>query len=98
MVEAELEELVRHGVTATSTYEEFKKGFLASRPMGFGSHSLLARGLYALQLRPWLDAFPREQLLVLFMDDMKTPEAAHAQVAKVSRASSDWWVGSTGAL
>ncbi len=34
------------------------------------------------QLHPWLEAFPPEQLLVLFMDDMKTPEAAHAQVAK----------------
>lgn len=38
------------------------------------------------QLRPWLEAFPREQLLVLFMDDMRTPEAAHAQVAKVRYA------------
>lgn len=35
------------------------------------------------QLRPWLDAFPREQLLILFMDDMRTPEATHAQVGKV---------------
>ncbi len=26
--------------------------------MGHGGHSLIARGLYALQLEPWLDAFP----------------------------------------
>lgn len=37
------------------------------------------------QLQPWLAAFPREQLLVLFMDDMRTPEATHAQVGKVSK-------------
>lgn len=126
-------ELAQHGVTPATTYEEFKAGFLASRPMGYGSHSLLARGLYALQVRvslcvcgggdsiwsdtgggvaycpvsrfhsikplinqqstrhttmqlqPWLAAFPREQLLVLFMDDMCTPEATHAQVGKVGR-------------
>lgn len=143
MVEAELAELAQHGVTPTTTYEEFKDGFLASRPMGYGSHSLLARGLYALQvggiclscrlhllvgwmstgmmrgwggirhvsrikqsltkhtyihthtqpwnqLQPWLDAFPREQLLVLFMDDMRTPEATHAQVGKVKHNHCQW--------
>lgn len=124
VVAAELAELEHHKITPATSYAEFRDGFLASRPMGFGSHSLLARGLYALQvrepgllmsivtrsslewlwdvrehdhdhacvvctslrtqLRPWLEAFPREQLLVLFMDDMRTPEAAHAQVAKVS--------------
>lgn len=52
VVEAELKELEAHGVTPATTYPEFKKGFLASRPMGYGSHSLLARGLYALQVRP----------------------------------------------
>ena len=36
------------------------------------------------QLEPWLDAFPREQLLILFMEDMKTPEGTHDQLAKVS--------------
>ncbi len=49
-MDAELAELAQHGVTAATTYPEFKQGFLASRPMGFGSHSLLARGLYALQV------------------------------------------------
>jgi hypothetical protein len=57
VVEAELAELAQHGVTPATTYPEFKKGFLASRPMGFGSHSLLARGLYALQVMNFWDRY-----------------------------------------
>lgn len=51
VVDAEMAELAKYGVTEATTYDEFKRGFLASRPMGYGSHSLLARGLYALQVR-----------------------------------------------
>jgi hypothetical protein len=36
--------------------EEFATCFLRDLPMGHGGHSMLARGLYALQLRPWLAA------------------------------------------
>lgn len=34
------------------------------------SASYLARGRYLEHLRPWLDAFPREQLLIVLADDM----------------------------
>lgn len=84
VVEEEFAELARHKIHDAMTCEDFR-GYLQSRPQGYGSHSLLARGLYALQLRPWLDAFPREQFLILFMDDMKTPEAAHLQVDTIFR-------------
>lgn len=83
VVEAELADLAQHGITPDTSYAAFRDQYLASRPQGYGSHSLLARGLYALQLLPWLAAFPREQLLVLFMEDMKTPAAAHTQVGRV---------------
>lgn len=32
--------------------------------------SLLGRGLYALQLQPWLEAFGREQIKVLFLEEV----------------------------
>lgn len=53
MVQEELEDLKKHGVDETTTPEEFKTRYLASRPMGYGSHSLLGRGLYALQVPPY---------------------------------------------
>ncbi|GLD96784.1 hypothetical protein PINS_up005467 [Pythium insidiosum] len=39
-----------------------------------GAHSYIGRGLYALQLALWLRVFPRDQVLVIDLDDMKTPE------------------------
>lgn len=32
--------------------------------------SLLGRGLYALQLQPWLEAFGREQIKVYFLEEV----------------------------
>ncbi len=41
-------------------------------PMGSGSHSLVSRGMYELQLRPWIRAFPNDgAFLVLKLEDMK---------------------------
>ena len=51
VVEAELKELERYDITEETSYEEFRDRYLATRPQGYGSHSLLARGLYALQVR-----------------------------------------------
>lgn len=51
VVEEEMEEMAKCGISESTTYEEFAKSYLSSRPMGYGSHSLLGRGLYALQVR-----------------------------------------------
>lgn len=37
-------------------------------PLHTGSYGLLARGMYELQLRPWLRTFPVEQFLVLVLE------------------------------
>lgn len=50
VVRDEMEDLKKHGISESTTYEEFRDRYLASRPMGYGSHSLLGRGLYALQV------------------------------------------------
>lgn len=43
-------------------------------------HTYLARGLYAEQLERWLEAFPREQLLVIPTDDLReSPREAYAR-------------------
>lgn len=36
-----------------------------------GSYGLLTRGMYAVQLRPWFQAFSRDQFLVLRLESMK---------------------------
>ena len=36
-----------------------------------GLYGLLARGMYAVQLRPWFKAFPKDQFLVLRLESMK---------------------------
>ena len=45
------------------------------------SHTYKARGRYAEQLERWLEAFPREQLLILPSEELLAePEQAHARV------------------
>lgn len=39
-------------------------------PLNRGSHSLVSRGMYELNLRDWFRAFPREDFLVLKLEDM----------------------------
>jgi len=65
----------------------------ASIPMGSGSHSLLLRGMYELQLRRWFRAFPppkggaydREAFLILKTEDMAVPGGTAAAMAAACR-------------
>lgn len=50
----------------------FDAHYLARRPEKHGSHSYVGRGLYAAQLRVWLEHFPREQILLLPLSQLKT--------------------------
>eukprot|EP00814_Leptocylindrus_danicus_P009820 CAMPEP_0116015152 /NCGR_PEP_ID=MMETSP0321-20121206/6672_1 /TAXON_ID=163516 /ORGANISM="Leptocylindrus danicus var. danicus, Strain B650" /LENGTH=697 /DNA_ID=CAMNT_0003484879 /DNA_START=77 /DNA_END=2173 /DNA_ORIENTATION=- len=47
-------------------WSEYQKGM----PMMTGSHSLVARGMYELQIRQWFKHFDRDQFLVLKLEDM----------------------------
>jgi hypothetical protein len=40
-------------------------------PLNTGSYGLLTRGMYAVQLRPWLRAFDRDQFLCIRLESMK---------------------------
>ena len=50
----------------------FDARYLARRPEKHGSHSYVGRGLYAAQLRVWLQHFPREQVLLIPLSKLKT--------------------------
>jgi hypothetical protein len=43
---------------------EFASKYLSKCPMNHGGHSILARGMYAIQLIPWLQAYPAHQIKV----------------------------------
>lgn len=45
--------------------------YFDTRPNGHGAHSYIGRGLFALQLRLWLRHFPREQIEVVDIDEMR---------------------------
>ncbi|TMW67125.1 hypothetical protein Poli38472_012241 [Pythium oligandrum] len=47
-----------------------------------GAHSYVGRGLYALQLALWLRVFPRDQILIIDLDDMKTREGTLREANK----------------
>lgn len=80
VVDEEIEELARLGVHPDMDFEEFDAKVMRSRlAFDHGAHSFVARGLYALQLAGWLDAYQRENVLVLSLDEMKGAEKLHVR-------------------
>ena len=72
VVNEELHELDRLGITADSTYNDFKTKYLSTRPIGHGSHSLLGRGMYSLQLEGYLQQFNVNEFKIIFLEDLKS--------------------------
>ena len=50
--------------------EEAWSEYQKTMPMMTGSHSLVARGMYELQIRQWFKHFHSEQFLVMKLEDM----------------------------
>ncbi|CAM9578686.1 unnamed protein product, partial [Chrysoparadoxa australica] len=82
VVDHELEQLCQAGVHAGMSTEDFTRTCLAGLPMGHGGHSLLVRGMYALQLKPWFAPLALTVLLLLlptqvvFLEDIAGPAEA----------------------
>ena len=58
--------------------------------MDHGGHSIVARGLYVLQLREWYAKWPNDQIKILSINDIKSniASAAAATTATVTSDSS----------
>ncbi|KAG7401102.1 hypothetical protein PHYBOEH_002985 [Phytophthora boehmeriae] len=84
LVDDEIEELSKLGVHPDMDYDEFDEKVLSKR-VGFdhGAHSFVVRGLYALQLIGWLEAYGKENVLLLTLDEIKTSEGLHVTMDKV---------------
>jgi hypothetical protein len=70
-VRLEIKSLTDAGVTPHCDFATFQAGALVNCPMDHGGHSVVARGLYVLQLRQWAQAIPSNQLLVQSINDIK---------------------------
>jgi hypothetical protein len=71
VVSQEMQEISRAGITAESSYADFQSKLLSQCPMDHGGHSLLMRGMYALQLQPYLDQWPADRLKILSIKDIQ---------------------------
>mmetsp|Transcript_17005 Transcript_17005/g.64786 ORF Transcript_17005/g.64786 Transcript_17005/m.64786 type:complete len:151 (-) Transcript_17005:1680-2132(-) len=69
-------------------WDRYEKLYLQRVPNNHGSHSLVARGLYALQLRPWIEAFGREAFVFVRCEDLSSAEMVQAEVDRYVRAKS----------
>lgn len=70
IIETEIKQCEDNGINPDVSYEIFERTLLTSLPMNHGGHSIILRGLYALQLIPWLENFP-EQIKILSISEIK---------------------------
>ncbi len=80
VLEEEIKEIEQSGITSESTYQDFREKLLSTRPMNHGGHSLLIRGMYALQLLPYFEQWPKEQLKIIPMKEIQGNEKQVRQV------------------
>uniref|UniRef100_A0A7S1XSD5 Aspartyl/asparaginy/proline hydroxylase domain-containing protein n=1 Tax=Phaeomonas parva TaxID=124430 RepID=A0A7S1XSD5_9STRA len=77
---------VDRGVRAAEVdWDRFQSQYLEKMPNNHGSHSLVLRGLYALQLRPWIEAFGRDAFVFVRCEDLTTAEGVQAEVDRCVR-------------
>ncbi|GKZ00344.1 hypothetical protein MPSEU_000987300 [Mayamaea pseudoterrestris] len=72
---------IENGLVDESIYNDFAytqeetaawDRYLKNIPLNTGSHSLLGRGMYELNLRSWMNTFPRDQFMVIQLERMTT--------------------------
>jgi len=83
---------VENGYVDKTAFDEFAGSdredrawdkYVEDIPMNTGSHCLLARGMYAVNLRPWLTAFDPRDFLVLKLESMQEVDGVERQLEKV---------------
>jgi hypothetical protein len=61
VIEMEMVEMDKKGLLGEHAGEQEWEGYIKGLPMGTGSHSLLGRGIYYLQLKAWMKEFPLDR-------------------------------------
>jgi hypothetical protein len=71
VITEEIDALNAAAITPTSSFDAFQAKVLADLPMNHGGHSVVARGLYALQLLQWQAQWSANQLSVHSISELK---------------------------
>ena len=71
VIREEIEFLQENGISPTASDEAWREKVLNFVPILHGAHSLVARGLYVLQLRQWLAHWPKDQIRIYTMNELK---------------------------
>lgn len=87
-VAEDIQSLKDCGVLGCGSFEEALDAFGSwmrrdGIPMSHGAHSWVGRGLYALQIGSWLRHFPRDQFLVVRLEEMSSVEGLDSVIARV---------------
>ncbi|CAH0479679.1 unnamed protein product [Peronospora belbahrii] len=84
IVDDEIEELSKLGVHPDMAFADFDDKVMRQRLVfDHGAHSFVARGLYALQLAGWIEAYGKENVLLLTLDDFRTTEKLYTTMDTV---------------
>lgn len=67
----------------TTLEDDAWDAYMKDIPINTGSHSLISRGMYELQLRAWYRAFNRDRFLILKLEDWKTEGGVARTMLKV---------------
>lgn len=96
-IEDDRRALVRCGLTSpggggsektTGAYSDaqltsLQREYFGKLPLDHGAHSYLGRGLYAVQLALWQRHFPRRQIRVVCIDDMRDPDGCRREMTRL---------------
>jgi hypothetical protein len=69
----EIKHIRSSGITANSSYEEFKIKLIETAPVDHGFHSILARGMYYFQLMPYMAQWPKDKLKIVLTKEIEGP-------------------------
>ena len=71
VIREEIKFLQECGISPTVSDDTWREKVLQHMPMTHGGHSIVARGLYVLQLRPWAAQWPADQISVHSLSEIK---------------------------
>ena len=71
MIKEEIKFLLDSGISSSVLDEVWREKVLNFVPVLHGVHSIVARGLYVLQLRMWLAQWPKDQIQIYTMTELK---------------------------
>lgn len=78
---AQVDQVIFDEFVGSTQEDEAWENFLKTEvPVNTGSHNLVSRGMYELNLRPWFRAFHKTQFLVIKLEDLEKVQPVMTKV------------------